>query len=656
MKKLRKIGSILMAVVMAVSIVAVPKSGLVINSVEATSFTYDPNKAIARATEELGKNNGDLCAAFVARCVRAGGINISVHTGTGPLYRAIGQAIGVDLGTYATRAEYNRNNLSALSTLTLDKNGHARETDNRGVMTKGDVVIQWCFGCHIAPHVLLFGGYDKDGIARYYAKNRSLNYGRYNLSSNSQHTKSTCRLGGKVIQLSNSSTPPVQNFTLSYNANGGSGTPSSQTGTTLTISNTRPTRNGHTFVGWSTSSSATSANHQPGGRITLSGNTTLYAVWQPNTQIPSTPTGLTATRASDTTARISWNAVTGATSYQVEYWSPNNNRWIADSSYRSGTSYISTGLSIHPSYTYRVWAVNSAGISPWAEVTVTMSVNHTLSYNANGGFGVPSSQTGTTININNTRPTRNGFTFLGWSESASAAWATYQPGDRITLSKNTTLYAVWQVNEIACTHPSYDSNGFCTNASCKAEFKINITPMTATLYADNDGTPIRNRPYDGTSVDRRVNKGDSVTITGSGNNSQGVLYYVVSGGGWVAGYHLLSTNPYNNPPPQTTNPPPTTTQPTTPSTPTGLTVKSANTNGSNALVSWNAALGATWYELQWYSASRGEWRVDHEHSLTPRTATSFTVIGLSNVSSMRFRVRAHNSVGSSSWAEITYYK
>ena len=85
--------------------------------------------------------------------------------------------------------------------------------------------------------------------------------------------------------------------TLSYNANGGSGAPSSQTATqyinagsssvsktshSFTISATKPTHDDSkcVFLGWSTGSSATSASYQPGQTITISSNTTLYAVWR----------------------------------------------------------------------------------------------------------------------------------------------------------------------------------------------------------------------------------------------------------------------------------------------------------------------------------------------------------------------------------------
>lgn len=42
-------------------------------------------------------------------------------------------------------------------------------------------------------------------------------------------------------------------YTISYNANGGSGAPGSQTkthGTDLTLSSTKPTRNGYNFSKW----------------------------------------------------------------------------------------------------------------------------------------------------------------------------------------------------------------------------------------------------------------------------------------------------------------------------------------------------------------------------------------------------------------------
>ena len=75
----------------------------------------------------------------------------------------------------------------------------------------------------------------------------------------------------------------AQTYTISYNANGGSGAPSSQTkthGVTLTLSSTKPTRVGYEFLGWATSPTATSATYSAGGSYTNNGTATLYAVWK----------------------------------------------------------------------------------------------------------------------------------------------------------------------------------------------------------------------------------------------------------------------------------------------------------------------------------------------------------------------------------------
>ena len=92
------------------------------------------------------------------------------------------------------------------------------------------------------------------------------------------------------VTLTITTTENDYSYTLAYSANGGSGAPSSQTGSntllspsyTFTISSTVPTRSGYNFLGWSTSSSATTADYQPGDSITVTsdGTTTLYAVWK----------------------------------------------------------------------------------------------------------------------------------------------------------------------------------------------------------------------------------------------------------------------------------------------------------------------------------------------------------------------------------------
>ena len=71
-------------------------------------------------------------------------------------------------------------------------------------------------------------------------------------------------------------------YSISYNANGGSGAPASQAvfaTYSYNLSSTTPTRDGYNFLGWSTSSSASTATYTPGQSVTITGNLPLYAVW-----------------------------------------------------------------------------------------------------------------------------------------------------------------------------------------------------------------------------------------------------------------------------------------------------------------------------------------------------------------------------------------
>ena len=91
----------------------------------------------------------------------------------------------------------------------------------------------------------------------------------------------------KSINLS-VSVPAWTSYTIKYNANGGSGAPSNQTkwrDQTLVLSSTKPTRTGYSFLGWSTSSTATTATYSTGNGMNYTANSaaTLYAVWKANT-------------------------------------------------------------------------------------------------------------------------------------------------------------------------------------------------------------------------------------------------------------------------------------------------------------------------------------------------------------------------------------
>ena len=230
-------------------------------------------------------------------------------------------------------------------------------------------------------------------------------------------------------------------YTVTYNANGGSGAPSPQTkthGVNLTLSSTKPVESyqvnfdacggyvdteskyvNYTFIGWSTSSSATSATYSAGANFTSNANTTLYAVWS----VPQV--GALPFCSREGYIFKGWyTAKTGGTKVEA-----------------------STVLSGSSTTLYAQWTAET----------------YTISYDANGGSGAPSSQTktyGQTITLSTTKPTRSGCTFLGWSTDSTATSPTYSAGESFTENVDTILYAVWH------TH-SYTSS-VTTAATCTA--------------------------------------------------------------------------------------------------------------------------------------------------------------------------------------------
>ena len=243
-------------------------------------------------------------------------------------------------------------------------------------------------------------------------------------STNSNNTLQGGKVSFNVTDLT---------YNISYNANGGSGSPSSQTkyyDKLLSLSSLKPIRTGYTFKGWSTSSTATKASYQSGDNYISNSNVTLYAVWEkiqynisynanggsgaPSTQSKYHGSTLTLRSAKPT-----------RTGYIFKGWSTSSTATKA--SYQPGDNYTSnSNVTL-----YAVWE----------------KIQYNISYDANGGSGAPSDQSkyyDSTITLRSGKPTRKGYLFKGWSTRSTALSADYQPGDRYSSNSNLTLYAVWE--------------------------------------------------------------------------------------------------------------------------------------------------------------------------------------------------------------------
>ena len=123
----------------------------------------------------------------------------------------------------------------------------------------------------------------------------------------------------------------------------------------------------------------------------------------------------------------------------------------------------------------------------------------TLNYDANGGTGAPTSQTykatsqyemSHEFTISSQKPTRENYTFLGWSTNRNATTAEYQPNGKIIVTSTTTLYAVWK--EDAPTKPTAPDNGTVKTLLGDAAVKVNCATLnsghTAVTYPLLDGS------------------------------------------------------------------------------------------------------------------------------------------------------------------------
>ncbi len=275
-------------------------------------------------------------------------------------------------------------------------------------------------------------------------------------------------------------------FKVSYMSNGGSGAPSSQTkikGTDLILSSTKPTREGYTFLGWSTSANASKAQYLPGGTYTKDADITLYAVWIKNSNARiglKIPNNVSVGQQIQIPVVLSGEAIGGisftlkydetklkyiaCTDSAFMYYEVNNKASgkitiaaVDPGSVQIGTVFVLTFETIFPSFATELsLSVNDAvsddskGISiPDSSWILKINSGHSVTYDSNGGSGAPSSQTkinGTDLVLSSIKPTREGYTFLGWATSASASTAQYSAGGTYTKDEDVTLYAVWEKN------------------------------------------------------------------------------------------------------------------------------------------------------------------------------------------------------------------
>ena len=203
------------------------------------------------------------------------------------------------------------------------------------------------------------------------------------------------------------------------------------------------------------------------------------------------------------------------------------------------TGYTIIGWNTNKNATTSTWNINtSKSISSSATYYPILKANiYTITYNANGGSGGPSSQSykyapNGNIYLSSDKPSKTGYTFMGWSESSSATSASYSPGQwwGTHNANNYTLYAVWKDT----TPPSMDygpSTGttWCTGKEVWVSCSDSGSGMKETYMNDN-GTVTTGTTY--TSQGMSARSGNKKTYLRCTDNAGNVTektiwnYYV----------------------------------------------------------------------------------------------------------------------------------
>lgn len=282
--------------------------------------------------------------------------------------------------------------------------------------------------------------------------------------------------------MSTPSTPPApKEYTVSYNANGGSNAPSSQIkyadstlylttskpnppassssptyfnitgydnfGSNLshTIQATKTTGTTYSFINWNTSSSGNGTSYNSGGAYTSNSNVTLYAQWQSNTGTTysnNTLVGLIASarpNSAETKIAITLNSNGGNTVnpvYSTYKYTYRFNHWNSNAA-GTGTKYTSNSSFTSSASVYAQW--DSSLVQTPAKLPIPTKngtvTEYTITYSGNGG---------TPLSPYDTIRRTTFYEFKNWNTASNGSGTIYK--DSITTMNPITLYAQWNVS------------------------------------------------------------------------------------------------------------------------------------------------------------------------------------------------------------------
>ena len=268
---------------------------------------------------------------------------------------------------------------------------------------------------------------------------------------------------------------------LNYDANGGTGAPDSESksgpqgsSATFTVSSITPTRENYTFKGWNTKADGSGTAYEAGKTISVAygSTTTLYAQWEetpgpspdpggdddkketklefkPNAgtdTVDNMPSDMTDTpKAGETSVAFPIpTTIPTREGYEFKHWNTKDDD-SGDTYERGATINVPVGTT---GTLYAIWGDKNPDID-LLETKLIYDANAADAVNVDPAVVTQNVARGENakFTVTSAEPTRDGYTFTGWSDTADGAVAytsgaivEVEPGD------SKTIYAVWVKN------------------------------------------------------------------------------------------------------------------------------------------------------------------------------------------------------------------
>jgi len=258
--------------------------------------------------------------------------------------------------------------------------------------------------------------------------------------------------------------------TVSFNANGGTGTIPSQTvksGTEINLPQSGFTNAGYILAGWNLDSTS-GRFYDIGSAYAANSDAVMYASW---VAVPTGDYGAPAEVKLGEKYSFSPNMqssvwglyieVSGNTNYSISYDGPD---WLSQTGDKRQLKF--EGTPAKPGVYHVVISlagdnapyINASKAEWYITVTEDVPGAYTVTFDANGGTGsIPSmnAQPNNAVILPSSGISRSNYTLIGWSEG-SASGPTYNLGSIYTVSSDIRLYAKWTADSNLIV---FDANG-----------------------------------------------------------------------------------------------------------------------------------------------------------------------------------------------------